>query len=70
VTLKIYNLLGQEIATIVNEHQKVGFYNVPWHGRNQAGNTVATGVYFYRIEANPIGGGESFINLKKMILLK
>jgi photosystem II stability/assembly factor-like uncharacterized protein len=70
VTLKIYNLLGQEIATLVDENKPAGFYNMQWNGRNQYGNTVATGVYFYRIEAKPADGGAPFTSLKKMLLLK
>ena len=70
VSLKVYNLLGQEIATLVNENKPAGFYNMQWNGRNQYGNTVATGVYFYRIEAKPEDGGAPFTNLKEMMLIK
>lgn len=70
VSLKIYNLLGQEIATVVNDVKSVGYYNVLWSGRNQSGNQVATGVYFYRIEAKPVDGSPAFTSLKKMLLIK
>ncbi len=70
VSLRIYNLLGQEIVSLVDESKPAGFYNAQWNGRNHSGNQVATGVYFYRIEAKPADGGQPFTNLKKMIILK
>jgi enterochelin esterase-like enzyme len=59
VTLKIYNLLGNEIATLVNEYKPEGRYEVKY---NASG--IASGVYFYKIQA----GG--FSNTKKFIVLK
>ncbi|MBI5472564.1 MAG: T9SS type A sorting domain-containing protein [Ignavibacteriae bacterium] len=69
VNLSIYNVLGQRVAELTNEIQNAGFYNVIWNGRNEAGAQVATGVYFYRIEATP-NGGSPFVSLKKALLLK
>ncbi len=59
VTLKVYNLLGQEVATLVNQEQKSGNYVV-----NFDASKLASGVYMYRIEAN------GFSLTKKMALLK
>jgi hypothetical protein len=59
VTLKIYNLLGQEIATLVNEFQDAGFKSVEW----EAGE-VGSGVYFYKLTAG------NYISTKKMILIR
>jgi hypothetical protein len=59
VTLKIYDILGQEIATVVNERKQPGEYNVTWNAEG-----VPSGVYFYRIVA-----GE-FIETKKMVLIR
>jgi hypothetical protein len=70
VTIKIYNLLGQEVATLVEGVREAGFYTQQWNGHNQYGNQVATGVYFYRIEAKPADGGAPFTSLKKMLLIK
>ena len=64
VTLKVYNLLGQEVRLLVNARQEAGFHTIIWDGRNVAGRSVSSGVYFYRIEA-----GE-FTKAKKMLLLK
>jgi hypothetical protein len=69
VNLKIYNLLGQEVATLAEGEMPAAFHNVVWDGRNSAGAQVATGMYFYRIEATGVSG-EKFNSLKKLILLK
>jgi hypothetical protein len=69
VSLKIYNLIGQEVATLAEGEMPAAFHNVVWDGRNSAGAQVATGMYFYRIEATGVSG-EKFNSLKKLILLK
>ena len=69
VTLKIYNVLGQEVVQLRNEIQNVGNHDVVWDGRNRSGSQVSSGIYFYRIEAKPVSGS-SFTSIKKMILLK
>jgi hypothetical protein len=69
VTLKIYNLLGQEVLTLVNGPQQSGYYESVWDGRNTAGASISSGVYFYRFEA--VGqSGQTFTDLKKMLFLK
>ncbi|MCW5897551.1 MAG: choice-of-anchor J domain-containing protein, partial [Bacteroidetes bacterium] len=70
VSLKIYNILGQEVATLVDQVQTAGYHTAVWNGRNQYGSQVATGVYFYRIEAKASDGSAPFTNLKKMLLVK
>jgi len=62
--LAVYNLLGREIKTLVDEVQPAGTYEVTWDGSSDIGERVATGVYFYRLERGDIR--ES----KKMLLLK
>jgi immune inhibitor A len=63
-TLKIYNTLGQEVKTLVNEAQYPGSYTVEWNGTNNEGRRVASGVYFYALQR-----GENRLS-KKMIFLK
>ena len=70
VSLKVYNILGQEVVTIAEEFKSVGTFNAVWNGRNSAGNQVASGMYLYRIEAKPADGSQPFTALKKMVLLK
>ncbi len=64
VTLRIYNILGQEVATLVDEHLSAGRKVVIWNGDNQAGRTVASGVYFYRLST------DNYAQTRKMMLLK
>jgi len=49
-TLKIYNILGEEVVTLVDERQRPGSYRVVWDGRNGEGNGVASGIYLCRLE--------------------
>jgi hypothetical protein len=69
VVLKVYNLLGQEVATLANAPQAAGYYEATWDGRNNFGANVSSGVYFYRFEATS-ASGQTFANLKKMLFLK
>ncbi|MFZ0453345.1 MAG: T9SS type A sorting domain-containing protein, partial [Ignavibacteriaceae bacterium] len=66
VTLKIYDMLGREVATLVNNEQKsVGRYNVNYN----AGN-LASGVYIYQLKVNDLAGGDGYTSTKKLMLLK
>jgi hypothetical protein len=62
--LKIFNVLGQTIRVLVDAHLPAGHYILQWHGDDQSGNPVASGIYFYRLEQ----GKESLY--RKMILIK
>jgi hypothetical protein len=64
VELHIYNVLGQHVATLVSEEQNAGRYTIVWNGRNDEGNQVSSGVYFYRLQA------ADFVETKKLMLLK
>ncbi len=50
VELSIYNIRGQKLTTLVNERKGRGEYTVTWNGMDDAGNSVVSGVYFYRFE--------------------
>jgi hypothetical protein len=51
VSVRVYNMLGQEVATLVNEFQESGEHSVAWHGVNNFGLGVASGIYIYRVQA-------------------
>jgi len=51
VSVRVYNMLGQEVATLVNGFQKAGEQSVVWHGTNNFGQSVASGLYIYRLQA-------------------
>ncbi len=59
VTLKVYDILGREVATLVNEHINSGSYNVSFDGIG-----LSSGIYFYQLRA------ENFVETKRMILVK
>ncbi len=65
VTLEVYNMLGQVVRTLVNEHQRAGRYSVKWDATNTNGHSLSSGMYFYRVQA-----GQEFQSTKKMLLLK
>lgn len=64
VSLKIYNLLGQEIKTVVNEQKQAGEYQAKWDGKDTLGRQVSSGVYLYVLQAN------DFSATKKMLFVK
>lgn len=64
VTIKIYNVAGQLVRTLVNEVKDKGSHRIIWDGANDAGNTAASGIYFYEMTA----GGSVWS--KKMVLLR
>ena len=63
VVLKVYDILGNEVATLVNQKQSAGGYKVTFDGSNLSG-----GVYFYKLSNK--GGPGDFSETKKMILIK
>ncbi len=64
ISLKVFDALGREVATLLDERRNEGVYETEWNGRTDDGFQVASGLYIYRI----VAGG--FIQTKKMILLK
>jgi hypothetical protein len=59
VSLKVFDLLGREVATLVNEQKPAGTYTQKWNAAN-----VSSGIYFYRLQA------DKFTETKKLVLLK
>jgi hypothetical protein len=64
ISLKIYNLLGQCLRTLVNENQSSGNHTAIWDGKDERGREVASGIYFYKLEAG------DFKLTRRMVLLK
>ena len=60
----IYDLLGREVVTLVNKDLDSGFYNALWDGRNQNGQSVGAGMYFYHLQSGP------YSKSLKMLLVK
>lgn len=68
VTLQVYNILGQEVRTLVDGKQPAGNYQVLWDGRDGLGKDVSSGVYFYRLKVD--GQRLKVERTRKMILLR
>jgi hypothetical protein len=64
VTLKVYDILGNEVATLVDEYKPADSYEVYFNGHSDEGQNLSSGVYFYQLKAS------SFTETKKMILLR
>ena len=69
VTLKVYNLLGEKVVTLVNGTHEVGRHTVVWNSLDQQGMQLASGLYIYRLEAQA-SDGQRFIQTRRMLLLK
>jgi hypothetical protein len=67
VTIKIYDILGAEVISLVNEKKEPGYYEVELNGKD-----LSSGIYFYRMMASDLssGSGQVFVETKKMILLR
>jgi photosystem II stability/assembly factor-like uncharacterized protein len=69
VTLKIVNLLGQEVVTIMDSQQNAGEIETVWEGKNSFGDQVASGIYFCQLEAKG-SDGQQFTSMRRMVLIK
>jgi len=66
--LKLYNIVGQKVADLVNKEQPVGFYSI-----NVSANTfknITSGVYIYKMTAIEKATGRNFVSSKKLMLIK
>ncbi len=64
IMLNIYNILGQNVSTLVNGVMNPGTYTMEWNATDEAGNPVASGIYFYELRSS------SFTARKKMLLIR
>lgn len=64
VVLRIYDILGREVVTLVNEQLKPGTYEVEWPAPSEEGSNYSSGVYYYQLIS------DEFIQTKKMVLIK
>ena len=64
VTITIYDMLGRQVKTLINQTQDAGYRSVIWDASNDYGKPVSAGIYLYQIQAG------DYIQTKKMVLLK
>ncbi len=70
VRLSVFNMLGQEVATLVDGIVEPGRQTVEWNAGNDNGISLPSGVYIYRMQANSVNSGNGFQTIKKMMLMK
>jgi beta-glucanase (GH16 family) len=64
IKLTVYDMLGKELAVLVNEKKSPGTYNVTWDGKTSDGHSISNGVYFYRLQAG------ASVETKKLVIVR
>lgn len=64
VKLDVFNIKGEKVATLIDEHLEAAYHKVVWNGKDNRGRDVSSGVYFYRMDT------DKYTSVKKMLLLK
>ena len=64
VSIEVYNILGQEVATLVSGRTRPGVYSILWNSKDRLGNLLPSGVYFYRMIS------DSYIETRKLVILR
>lgn len=70
VSVRVYDMLGREVATLIDGVYSAGKFITTWDATNSLGQTVASGIYLYRMDAQPIDGSAAFSAVKKMVLTR
>jgi len=62
ISLTVYNIMGQKVATVLANHMSAGNHSVNWNGMDDQGNHVSSGIYFYRLKAgNSVSTGKMML---------
>jgi hypothetical protein len=70
VRLSVFNILGQEVATLVDGAMGAGYQSVEWNTANLQGSALPSGIYMYRLQATSMTTGKEFHDVMKMVLMK
>ena len=70
VRLEVFNIAGQRVRVLLDTHQPAGHYTVEWDSRNAQGQAVASGMYFYRLQASTDAATSPFHDVKRMLLIR
>jgi hypothetical protein len=70
VRLVIYDIRGRQVCDLVNGRGRAGYYRAIWRGVDKANRTVASGVYFYRLQVRDKTGNALFTKIRKMVMIK
>ena len=66
VTIDVFNIRGQKVRRLLECYMDNGIHSVLWNGKNDFGNDLSSGLYFYKMTTE----SEDFVSVKRMILLK
>jgi len=69
VSVDIFNILGQQVRSLLSEDLTAGYHTVEWNGTGNADQQLGSGVYFLRLAARA-GGGKDFVQTGKLIMMK
>jgi flagellar hook assembly protein FlgD len=69
VELTVYNILGQQVSSLINDQRSAGSHSVMWNADDSNGMKLSSGIYFYMLKASGVDG-TNFQEIKKMVLLK
>jgi flagellar hook assembly protein FlgD len=64
ISIKVFNILGEEVITLLDENISAGRHSVSWNGRSSDGREVSSGVYFLKLEAGDV------IQSHKMMIIR
>jgi hypothetical protein len=70
VSVRIYDVTGREVIVLAGGVQPAGFHSVVWNGTSRTGSQVASGVYFYALDARSVEGNRSVMTSRKMLLVR
>lgn len=70
LSLRIYNVLGEEVTTLAEGMHHSGNFNVTWNGTNGSGELVGSGMYFSRLETKAPNGTQAIVQTRKMLLIR
>ncbi len=70
ISLRVYDVLGREVATLAEGVLDAGVHTALWAGSTRDGSIAASGMYVCRLEARPVDGSRMFVDMKKMMLVK
>lgn len=68
VEIRIYSLLGREVAVLESGLKSAGHWETVWNGSDRQGKACSSGIYFCRMKATPVSGGRPFVQTRKMLL--
>ena len=68
VSVRVFDMLGREVATLASGFHSTGSYITTWNATNAFGQVMSSGIYMYRLEASPVDGTAPYVMAKKMVL--